>query len=242
MNRSDTEFLSQLRRQAEENEEQFLDNIAKRLGRSRITEKPVHPFHGAPQFWREWTVNVPERIEQFLENWTNAGGKSSRCASLQEAGKTIIELAQAAHASRILLQQQPELAQLAEQSLKSELSEASISFWDEEEDGISAAAEADIGIIVADYAVSFTGSIVKLSASQKGRSTSLLPTKLIALVPVERLKARLGEVMEQLDELPQEQVPAGIHFISGPSRSADIENDLTIGVHGPGDVHVIIVG
>jgi L-lactate utilization protein LutC len=36
-------------------------------------------------------------------------------------------------------------------------------------------------------------------------------------------------------------MPAGVHLVSGPSRSADIENDLTIGVHGPGDVHVIIV-
>ncbi|WP_179292148.1 LUD domain-containing protein, partial [Paenibacillus campinasensis] len=45
----------------------------------------------------------------------------------------------------------------------------------------------------------------------------------------------------RLDEAGREQLPAGVHFISGPSRSADIENDLTIGVHGPGIVYAILV-
>jgi L-lactate dehydrogenase complex protein LldG len=64
----------------------------------------------------------------------------------------------------------------------------------------------------------------------------------MAIIPVERLVTRLGEIMVHFDEGGRESLPAGIHFISGPSRSADIENDLTIGVHGPGVVYALIVG
>ncbi len=104
------------------------------------------------------------------------------------------------------------------------------------------AAEADFGIVIADHAVAYTGSVTVLSAPNKGRSVSLLPTVLFIIIPVERLKTRLGEVLATFDEAGREQLPAGIHFISGPSRSSDIENDLTIGVHGPGIVYALIVG
>lgn len=60
--------------------------------------------------------------------------------------------------------------------------------------------EADIGIVIADYAVAYTGSITVLSSEDKGRSVSLLPTALIAIVPLERLKTRLGEVLIDFDE------------------------------------------
>jgi len=63
----------------------------------------------------------------------------------------------------------------------------------------------------------------------------------MAIIPVERMVTRLGEILVQFDQAGREQLPAGIHFISGPSRSADIENDLTIGVHGPGIVYALLV-
>ncbi|MNW03394.1 Lactate utilization protein C [compost metagenome] len=93
-----------------------------------------------------------------------------------------------------------------------------------------------------DFAVAYTGSLVVQSAAEEGRSVSLLPTALFAIIPVERMKTRLGEVLDTFDAVGRETLPAGIHFISGPSRSADIENDLTIGVHGPGIVFALLVG
>lgn len=96
--------------------------------------------------------------------------------------------------------------------------------------------------MIVDHAAAYTSSMVVLSSKDKGRSVSLLPTVLMAIIPVDRLKTRLGEVMVHFDEGGRESLPAGIHFISGPSRSSDIENDLTIGVHGPGVVYALIVG
>jgi L-lactate dehydrogenase complex protein LldG len=144
-------------------------------------------------------------------------------------------------AKYVIRQNQPELAALG---LEQELPDVSMSVWnnDPEEHWKARAAEADFGIVVADYAAAYTGSITVLSASHKGRSVSLLPTVLMAIVPIDRLKTRLGEILIDFDEAGRDKLPAGIHFISGPSRSADIENDLTIGVHGPGIVFALLVG
>jgi len=111
-----------------------------------------------------------------------------------------------------------------------------------EENWKARAAEADIGVVMADYATAYTGSVTVLSSPEKGRSVSLLPTVLIIIIPIERLYTRLGETLDRFDEAGRENLPAGIHFISGPSRSSDIENDLTIGVHGPGIVYGLIMG
>ena len=113
---------------------------------------------------------------------------------------------------------------------------------DEDTNWKASAANADLGIVLADHAAAYTGSLTVLSSKEKGRSVSLLPTALIVLLPIERLKTRLGEILAPLDQIARKDLPAGIHFISGPSRSADIENDLTIGVHGPGIVHVLLIG
>ncbi len=86
------------------------------------------------------------------------------------------------------------------------------------------------------------GTIVVASSADKGRSVSLLPNVLIAVIPAERMYTRLGEAMSRVASIPAERFPAGVHFISGPSRSSDIENDLTIGVHGPGAAYALIVG
>lgn len=110
------------------------------------------------------------------------------------------------------------------------------------DDLIAKAAGADIGIVAAEHAVAYTGSLVVTSDRSRGRCVSLLPAMLVANVPAERIATKLGEVLLPFDELAFTDRPAGIHFISGPSRSADIENDLTIGVHGPGIVYALIIG
>lgn len=182
-----------------------------------------------------------ERIALFQENWTKAGGHVHRVASLQEAGQFITEQARQWNARLLLRQNQPECAALG---LETALPKTKIVVWNPTENDklLQIAAGADIGVTVADHAVAYTGSIVVTSSANSGRSVSLLPTVMIAIVPVERIRTRLGEALAHFDGRARETFPAGIHFISGPSRSADIENDLTIGVHGPGVVFAVVVG
>lgn len=236
------EFLQLLDKQSREKQESFMKNISDRLGRERPKEAPEHPFKGAPDFWAAYSLSTEERVELFMNNWKDVGGHAQRFSDMSSVKEFIIHKSQEMKARSFIRQDQQELNELKlEEAL---LGECEFTVWDamERMDMLASAAEADIGLVVADYAVSYTGSLVVTSGEDRGRSVSLLPTACMYIVPVERLKTRLGEVMKEIHQIGFDSMPAGTHFISGPSRSADIENDLTIGVHGPGIVYALLVG
>lgn len=243
MNNEYNDWLKTKEAEARQKQEQFMDRIAGKHKRPRQREAPEQPFRGAPTNWRELEWSLEERLARFEDNFTAAGGHVARLADFEAAKTYIMAKAQALGARYILRQDDPTLTELGlDEALAA--TGAKVSVWNghRSEGGITRAAEADFGIVTAEHAVAYTGSLVVQSAAEKGRSVSLLPTALFAIVPVERLKTRLGEVLEMFDAAGREALPAGIHFISGPSRSADIENDLTIGVHGPGIVFALLVG
>jgi L-lactate dehydrogenase complex protein LldG len=106
-------------------------------------------------------------------------------------------------------------------------------------------AHADVGITGADLAIAETGTLVLRSAAGRPRSTSLLPPCHVALFErgalVETL-AQVGIALEAWHDGPAANADgAVINFITGPSRTADIELTLTRGVHGPKEVHAIFV-
>lgn len=220
-----------------------MNRIASRLNRPRMTEAPKQSFRGAPDFWKSYEWNEQECIERFTQNFISVGGHVTHLASMEDVSAFIVDKARELEAKYLVRQNEPDLEQL---QLESKLPDAKIAVWNSGDSEPAywkeRSAEADIGIVMADHAVAYTGSVVVMSSPHKGRSVSLLPTVLMIIVPVDRLKTRLGEVLLQFDELGPGQLPAGIHFISGPSRSSDIENDLTIGVHGPGIVYALVVG
>ncbi|MGG4096557.1 LutC/YkgG family protein [Paenibacillus lautus] len=239
-NETDRSWLNRLEEQSRKKQEQFMDGIAAKLGRDRVRTAPEHPFRGAPDFWNEFEWPLEERITQFTANFEAAGGHVVRLSNREEVSRFIRDKAKEMSAATILRQQEEALDRLG---LEDSLPEALVLSWNDaaDTDWRAVAARADFGVVMADYAVAYTGSITVKSAPHKGRSVSLLPTVLMAIIPVERMVTRLGEILVQFDQSGREQLPAGIHFISGPSRSADIENDLTIGVHGPGIVYALLV-
>jgi L-lactate dehydrogenase complex protein LldG len=101
-----------------------------------------------------------------------------------------------------------------------------------------ACATADIGITSADYALADTGTLVMLSSPAEARMVSLLPPEHIAVVPRDRILTGLDELFSILPN-PAEQSSSMV-LITGPSRTADIEQILVRGVHGPGRISVIV--
>ena len=100
-------------------------------------------------------------------------------------------------------------------------------------------ASADIGITSADYALAATGTVVMLSSPSEARLVSLLPPVHIAVFPRSCVLANLDELLSILPR-PADQTSSMV-LITGPSRTADIEQILVRGVHGPGEIHVVVV-
>jgi len=90
----------------------------------------------------------------------------------------------------------------------------------------------DLGITEADYLLPETGTIVLRSSAEQPRAVSLLPKIHLAIVRPEMLRADLHQVFAQGHENHY------LVFITGPSRTADIELTVTLGVHGPKSLHV----
>jgi len=97
----------------------------------------------------------------------------------------------------------------------------------------------DVGITRAQAGIAETGTLVLDSAVEHNRLISLVPPVHIAIIDASRIYATLGETLAMLQN-DNEPSPA-ITFITGPSRTADIELTLTVGVHGPQELHVIII-
>lgn len=90
----------------------------------------------------------------------------------------------------------------------------------------------DLGITEADYLLPETGTLVLRSSVEKPRAVSLLPRIHLAIVRSEALRADMHQVFSEAKDSPY------LVFITGPSRTADIELTVTLGVHGPKSLFV----
>ncbi|GAB3543634.1 lactate utilization protein C [Noviherbaspirillum agri] len=97
-----------------------------------------------------------------------------------------------------------------------------------------------VGITGAFCAVAETGSLMLLSGPQTYSSASLLPETHIAIVPASRIVGAMEDAFA-LARAEHGEMPRAINFISGPSRTGDIEQTIVLGAHGPYRVHVILV-
>ncbi len=93
------------------------------------------------------------------------------------------------------------------------------------------------GVSTALYGLADTGSVVLAASPEEPRARSLLPEAHVTLLPEDRILPGLDELFAALGD----DLPSALAIVTGPSRSGDIEQKLSIGVHGPGEVHVVLL-
>ena len=110
------------------------------------------------------------------------------------------------------------------------------------EELVARLANCGVGLTAADYAIAETGTIVLSSDEPNALLVSLLPPVHIALVRSSQMTATLDGLISNLNKERIGRVdPSSVTLITGPSRTSDVELVLSIGVHGPKELHVIIL-
>ncbi len=92
------------------------------------------------------------------------------------------------------------------------------------------------GVSRAVYGLADTGSVVIAASPEEPRSRSLLPDVHVSLLREADVLPDLASLFERLEG----ELPSALAIVTGPSRSGDIEQKLAVGVHGPGEVHVVL--
>lgn len=226
-----------------QNREEFLNHIASRLGRERITTPVSRPkWIYRPQ--DEVLINVtPDELldvfkEQCKKIHTNVclTERNNLAAVLKDV---IVELG----GGPIVAWKDKRFTQWGLDSL---LKEEWESFeWDPEydEENINRVEKANIGITISEITLAESGTVVLFADKNKGRTVSFLPAAFIALIPKSSLVPRITQAAVKMREIYHQtgQVPSCINFITGPSNSADIELNLVVGVHGPVKAYYIVI-
>lgn len=102
--------------------------------------------------------------------------------------------------------------------------------------------EADAGVTTADLAIADTGTLVLITGGEQHRMISLVPPVHVCVVRAGSIVADLGALIARASrEFYGGRPPLAMTFITGPSRTADIELTLSLGVHGPRELVVVVV-
>lgn len=176
-------------------------------------------------------VPLSQRIDSMLERVAALAGKTLRAKSTDEARDYVASVidGKSAVASNARFLTTCGITELA--GVRSGITDR------EELRGLCATA--NYGISSADYALSDTGSLAMISSAEEARLVSLLPPAHIAVLPASKLLTGLDELYRTYPT--PADFTSSMVLITGPSRTADIEQILVRGVHGPGEIHVVVV-
>lgn len=202
------------------------ENILKKIRQALSNPVPV-PFPNSEGNSSVFQPPVDDMAVQFAQEFTKLQGKFVFCASEKDMAEQLLQLAASRHWDKIVCR---------EKSLQNTLHENQfpVSFYDELQD-------CDVSFTTCELLVSRTGTIVLSNGNESGRTASVYAPVHVCIAYSDQLVYDLKDALQLLREKYNGQLPSFLSFATGPSRTADIEKTLVVGVHGPKEVFVFLV-
>jgi len=222
-------------------DETNLSQFSAALARNRAAQGEMTPLPAREVSALRAVPPDADLVARFTQA-ARAAGCHVHCSGESECVAAITALLQAAGARRALVEPQPGTALPPERAaaLIDALTTAGVAACQSYDDETLFAADASVtGVRLA---VAETGTLVCVSGPASARAASLVPPLHVAIVSGSQIVPDLFDAFEHLGQAGSGTAAAScISFITGPSKTADIEGVLITGVHGPGQVHIVIV-
>jgi L-lactate dehydrogenase complex protein LldG len=202
------------------------ENILKKIRKALSHSTPL-PFPKS-----EGTESVYQPLQQemeveFAEQFSKLQGRFVFCINEQELAFQLNSLIKKQDWTKVYCLEDklisPFAGQLEDRLIKTDL------------------ADCDVSITGCECLVARTGSIVLSAAQQSGRNTSVYAPIHICVAYTRQLVYDVKDALQVVKEKYGDQLPSLITFATGPSRTADIEKTLVVGVHGPKEVYLFLV-
>jgi L-lactate dehydrogenase complex protein LldG len=201
------------------------ENILKKIRQALSHSTPL-PF---PQSEGNQQVFPPLQQEaevEFAEQFTKLQGKFIYCINQQELAFQLSSLVKKQDWQKVYCVEEklkPAISSISERLVAADL------------------AGCDVSITGCEYLVARTGSIVMSTAQASGRSVSVYAPIHVCIAYTNQLVYDIKDALQAAKEKYKDNLPSLITFATGPSRTADIEKTLVVGVHGPKEVYVFLV-
>jgi L-lactate dehydrogenase complex protein LldG len=202
------------------------ENILKKIRQALVNPTPV-PFPQSEGNSSVYTPPTQENEIEFAENFSRISGRFIYCADIAELTTQLDQLITAQQWTQVFCRE-PQLLPILEKPLKGILIKEDLP-------------EADVSITTCEVLIARTGSILMSSAQESGRTVSVYAPVHICIAYTSQLVYDIRDGLEMLSVKYKDRIPSFITLATGPSRTADIEKTLVVGVHGPKDVYVFLV-
>lgn len=202
------------------------ENILKKIREALSHPTPI-PFPASEGNASVYKAPQQENEIEFAEQFTKLQGRFVYCINQNELVAQLQVLIQQQEWEKIFCLE-PELQQQFNTILGNKLVHADLG-------------NCDVAITGCEFLVARTGSIVLSAGQVSGRTTSVYAPIHICIAYTHQLVTDVKDALNLIKDKYQDKLPSLITFATGPSRTADIEKTLVVGIHGPREVYVFLV-
>ena len=202
------------------------ENILKKI-RKALTQSTPLPFPGSEGTASVFKPGKQEMEIEFGEQFSNLLGKFIYCADIQELEVQL---------SSIIAHHKWEKIFFVADELRDVLTNSLL-----QKPPYPDLATANAAITTCEALIARTGSIMLSSAQKSGRATSVYAEIHICIAFTDQLVYDVKDGLQMIKDKYPGKIPSVVTFATGPSRTADIEKTLVVGVHGPKEVYVFLV-
>ena len=219
---------------SEDAKREILASIAAALASSRELEGDPPPLDPSTSRGAVPTIAATERLSRFRGMLERVGAGCTVVANLEDAATAVRDTLREAGAEKVAVSNADVVSELAQRL-------EGVALVDDLGDR-AALLDCPAGLTTAQFGIAETGTLVLVSSAETHRLVSLLPPLHVAVLRESRILGTLDDALKVVGpDGDATEISRAITFVTGPSRTADIELTLVVGVHGPKHLQVIVV-